>query len=82
MDFANDPIKGSRMKFLATFIANGEARFGKFQWLGEVEVVISVAASSCLCECLGYVTATDHGHRTEHIRETLWVRCNGNAPED
>ena len=42
-----------------------------------------VEASSCSCErVFGYVTATDFGQSTERMCETLWVRCNGEAPED
>ena len=29
-----------------------------------------------------YLTATDFGQTTERMCETLWVRCNGEAPED
>ena len=29
-----------------------------------------------------YVTATNFGQSTERMCETLWVRCNGEAPED
>ena len=40
-------------------------------------------ASSCSCErVFSYVTATDFGQTTERMCETLWVRCNGEAPED
>ena len=42
-----------------------------------------VEASSCSCErVFSYVTATDFGQSTERMCETLWVRCNGEAPED
>ena len=42
-----------------------------------------VEASSCLCErVFSCVTATDFGHSTECMCETLWVRCNGKARED
>ena len=42
-----------------------------------------VEASSCSCErVFSYATATDFGQSTERICETLWVRCNGEAPED
>ena len=36
-----------------------------------------------LCErVFSYVTATDFGQSTERTCETLWVRCNGEAPQD
>ena len=42
-----------------------------------------VEASSCSCErVFKYVTATNFGQTTERMCETLWVRCNGEAPED
>ena len=42
-----------------------------------------VEASSCSCErVFSYVTTTDFGQSTERMCETLWVRCNGEAPED
>ena len=42
-----------------------------------------VEASSRSCErVFSYVTATDFGQSTERMCETLWVRCNGEAPED
>ena len=42
-----------------------------------------VEASSCSCErVFSYVTATDFGQSTECMSKTLWVRCNGEAPED
>ena len=41
-----------------------------------------VEASSCFRQrVFSYVTATDYGQSTEHMCETLWVRCTGEAPE-
>ena len=42
-----------------------------------------VEASLCLSERVSsYVTATDYGKSMQRMLETLWVRCNGEAPED
>ena len=54
----------------------------EFEWVGGVPVESWVEASSCLCERVFiYMTAIDYGQSTEHICETLWVKCNGEAPE-
>ena len=71
------------MKFLRALIEDVQTRFNGSQWIGSAMVEDWVKASSCLCERLfSYVTATDFGQSTERMCEMLWVRCNGEAPED
>ena len=60
-----------------------QTRFKRTEWDGSATVEDWVEASSCSCErVFSYVTATDFGQTTERMCETLWVRCNGKAPED
>ena len=76
-------IKGGRMKFLHTLIKDVQTSFHGSQWVGSAMVEDWVEASSCSCErVVSYVTATDFGQSTECMCETMWVRCNGEAPED
>ena len=76
-------IKGSRLKFLRALIEDVQPRFNGSQWVGSAMVEDWVEASSCSCErVFSYMTATDFGQSTERMCETLWLRCNGEAPED
>ena len=76
-------IKGSRMKFLRSFIEDVQTRFKGTEWDGSATVEDGVEASSCSCErVFSYVTATDFGQTMVRMSETLWVRCNGEAAED
>ena len=60
-----------------------QTHFNGSQWVGSAKVEDWVEASSCSCaRVFSYVTATDFGQSTERMCETLWVRCNGEAPED
>ena len=71
------------MKFLRSLIEDVQTQFKVTEWDGSAKVEDSVEASSCSCErVFSYVTATDFGQSTERMCETLWVRCNGEAPED
>ena len=82
VDVGSSPIKGSRMKFLRSLFEDMQTRFKGTHWDGSVKVKDWVEASSCSCErVFSYVTATDLGQSTERMCETLWVRCNGEAPE-
>ena len=82
VEVGSSPIQGSRIKFLCTVIEDVQKRFNESEWGGGV-AESWVEASSCSCErVFSYVTATDFGHSTERMCETLWVRCNGEAPED
>ena len=83
VDVRSSLIKGSRMKFLRSLIEDVQTRFKGTEWDGSATVEDWVEASSCSCErVFSYVTATDFGQTTERMCETLWVRCNGEAPED
>ena len=83
VDVGSSVIKGSRMKFLRSLIEDVQARFKRAEWDGSANLEDWVEASSCSCErVFSYVTATDFGQTTERMCETLWVRCNGEAPED
>ena len=83
VDVGSSVIKGSRMKFLRSLIEDVQARFKRAEWDGSANPEDWVEASSCSCErVFSYVTATDFGQTTERMCETLWVRCNGEAPED
>ena len=83
VDVGSSLIKGSRMKFLRSLMEDVQTRFNGTQWDGSATVEDWVEASSCSCErVFSYVTATDFGENTERICEMLWVRCNGEAPED
>ena len=83
IEVGSSPIHGSRIKFLCTLIQDVQQRFHESEWVGGVAVESWVGASSCSCErVFSYVTATDFGQSTERMCETLWVRCNGEAPED
>ena len=83
VDVGSSIIKGSRMKFLRSLIEDVQTRFKPAEWDGSANLEDWVEASSCSCErVFSYVTATDFGQTTERMCETLWVRCNGEAPED
>ena len=83
VDIGSGLIKGSRMKFLRSLIEDLQTRFKGTEWDASATVEDWVDASSCSCErVFSYVTATDFGQTTERKCETLWVRCNGVAPED
>ena len=83
VDVGSSIIKGSRMKFLRSLIEDVQTRFKRAEWDGSANLEDWIEASSCSCERLfSYVTATDFGQTTERMCETLWVRCNGEAPED
>ena len=76
-------IKVSLMNFLCTLSEDVQTRFNGTEWHGTATVKDWVEASSCSCERLfSYVTATDFGHNTGRMCETLWVRCIGEAPKD
>ena len=76
-------IKGSRVKFLHALIEDVQTHFNGSEWVGSAMAEDWVEASSCSCErVFSYVTATDFGQSTEHMRETFRVRCNMEAPED
>ena len=83
VEVGSSPIKDSRMKFLHTLIEDVQMPFNEFEWASGVPVESWVETSSCSCDrVFSYVTAADYDHNTECMRETLWVRCNGEAPED
>ena len=83
VDVGSSLIKGSRMKFLRSLIEDVQTRFNGTESDGSATVEDWVEASSCSCErVFSYVTATDFCQSTERMCETLWVRCNGEAPED
>ena len=83
VDEGSSLIKGSRMKFLRSLIEYVQTRFKGTAWDGSATLEDWVEASSCSCErVFSYVTATDFGQSTDRMCETLWVRCNGEAPED
>ena len=83
VEVGRSPIQGSRIKFLRTLIEDSQKRFNESEWGGGVTLESWVEASSCSCErVFSYVTATDFGQSTERMCETLWVRCNGEAPEN
>ena len=83
VDVGSSVIKGSRMKFLRRLIEDVQTRFKRAEWDGSANLEDWVEASSRSCErVFSYVTATDFGQTTERMFETLWVRCNGEAPED
>ena len=83
VEVGSNPIQGSRIKFLHTLIEDVQKCFNESKWGGGVALESWVEASSCSCErVFSYVTATDFGQSTERMCETLWVRCNGEAPED
>ena len=83
VEVGSSPIKGSRMKFLRSLIEDVQTRFNGTQGGGSATVEDWVEASSCSCETVfRYATATDFGQSTERMCEMLWVRCNGEAPED
>ena len=83
VDVGSSIIKGSRMKFLCTLVEGVQTRFRGTEWDDSANLEDSVEASWCSCERLfSYVTATDFGQSTEPMCETLWVTCNGEAPED
>ena len=83
IDVGSSLIKGSRMKFLRSLIDDVQTRFNGTQWDSSATMEDWVEASSCSCErVFSYVTATDFGQSTERMCETLWVMCNGEAPED
>ena len=83
VDVGSSLIKGSRMKFLRSLIEDVQTRFKGTEWDGGAQVEDWVEASSCSCDrVFSYVRATDFGQTTERMSETLWVRCNGEAPED
>ena len=83
VDVGSSLIKGSRLKFLRSLIEDVQTRFNGTEWDGSATVEDWVEASSCSCErVFSYVMATDFGQSTERMCETLWVRCNGEAPED
>ena len=76
-------IKGSWVKFLRALIEDVQTRFNGSQWVGSAVVEDWVKASSCSCKrVFSYATATGFGQSTESMCEALWVRCNGEAPED
>ena len=76
-------IKGSRVKFLRALIEDVQTRFTGSQCVGSAMVEDWVEASSCSCErVFSCVAATDFGQSTERMCETLWARCNGEAPQD
>ena len=69
VDVGSSVIKGSRMKFLRSLIEDVQTRFKRAEWDGSANLEDWVEASSCLCERLfSYVTATDFGQTTEHMR--------------
>ena len=81
VEVGSSPIQGSRIKFIRTLMEDMQKRFNEFEWGGGVAVESWVEASSCSCErVFSYVTATDFGQSMECMCETLWVRCNGEAP--
>ena len=83
VDVGSSRIKGSRTKFLRSLIEDVQTRFNGTHWDGSATVEDWVEESSCSRErVFSYVTATDFGQNTERMCETLWVRCNGEAPED
>ena len=83
VEIGSSLIKGNRMKFLHPLIEDAQTCFNGSQWVDRAMVEDWVEASSCSCErVFSYVTATDFGHNTERICETLLVRCNREAPED
>ena len=83
VDVGSSLIKGSRMKFLRSLIEDVQTRFKGTEWDCSANLVDLVEARSCSCErVFSYVTATDFGQTTERMCETLWVRCNEEAPED
>ena len=83
VDIGGSLIKGTRMKFLRSLIEDVQTRFNGTQWDGSATRGDWVEASSCSCErVFSYVTAADFGQSTERMCEALWVRCNGEAPED
>ena len=83
VEVGSSPIKGSWMKFLRSLIQGVRTRFNGTRWGGSATVEDWVEASSCSCErVFSYVTVADFGQSTERMCETLWVRCNGEAPED
>ena len=83
VEVESSPIKGSRMTFLCTLIEDMQTRFNGFEWVGGVPVESWVEASSCSCErVFSYVRATDYGQSTERMCETLWARCDGEAPKN
>ena len=83
VDVGSSLIKGSRMKFLRSLTEDVQTRFKGTEWDGSANLEDWVEASSCSCErVFSYVMATDFGQTTERMCETLWVRCNGEAPED
>ena len=83
VEVGSNSIKRSRMKFFRSLIEDVQTRFNGTWWGGSATVEDWVEASSCSCERMfSYVTATEFGQSTECMCETLWVRCNGEAPED
>ena len=69
--------------FLCTLIEDVQKSLNECLCVGGVQVERWVEASSSFCErVFSYVTATDFGQSTERMCETLWVRCNGEAPKD
>ena len=83
VDVGSSVIKGSRMNVLRSLIEDLQTGFKRAEWDGSANLEDWVEASSCSCErVFSYVTPTDFGQTTERMCETLWVRCNGEAPED
>ena len=83
VDVGSSLINGSWMKFLRSLIEDVQTRFKGTESDGSATMEDWVEASSRSCErVFSYVMATGFGQSTEHMCETLWVRCNGEAPED